>query len=169
MQTTPPSGGIGYLMTRILGVDPGLTHTGYGIIEHVGNHLSFVNAGTISPKPKEPLAVRLRHLSSELTNTIETYKPESLAIEQTFVSANGASTLKLGQARGALLLTLAQTGLDIGEYAPNTIKKTIAGSGHADKSQMLTMVKMLLPGCNTTQADAIDALAIAICHAHHQH
>lgn len=154
-------------MTRILGVDPGLTHTGYGVIEYTNNQLTFIAAGTISTKAKEPLAGRLKHLSSELTKVIDTYKPQAFAIEQTFVSVNGSSTLKLGQARGALLLTLAQHATIIGEYAPNTIKKSLSGSGHADKSQMLTMIKMLLPSCNTTQSDAIDALAIAICHAHH--
>ena len=154
-------------MPRILGVDPGLTHTGYGIIEHQNNQLHFIAAGTISPKTKEQLPTRLAFLSSELSKVIETYAPDVSAIEQTFVSANGASTLKLGQARGALLLTLAQHNLTIGEYAPNTVKKSLSGSGHAKKDQMVTMVNLLLPSANITQPDACDALAIAICHAHH--
>lgn len=154
-------------MTKILGIDPGLTHTGYSIIEHHQNQLTFIAAGTISPNAKDPLARRLVHLSSELTRIITTHQPDTAAIEQTFVSVNGASTLKLGQARGALLLTLAQSNLTIGEYAPNTVKKSLSGSGHADKSQMLTMIKMLLPTANITQPDAVDACAIAICHAHH--
>ena len=154
-------------MTRILGVDPGLTHTGYGIIEHHQNKLTFVAAGTISTKAKEALPSRLAFISAELSKAIETYAPDTSAIEQTFVSVNGASTLKLGQARGALLLTLAQYKLTIGEYAPNTVKKSLSGSGHASKEQMGAMINMLLPGCGVTQADACDALAIAICHAHH--
>ena len=154
-------------MTKILGVDPGLTHTGYGIIEHTQNKLTFIAAGTISTKTKEELPTRLAYLSSELSKVVETYQPEQAAIEQTFVSHNGQSTLKLGQARGALLLTLAQHHLPISEYAPNTVKKSLSGSGHADKSQMTAMVNMLLPGANITQADAADALAIAICCAHH--
>lgn len=154
-------------MPRIIGVDPGLTHTGYGIIEHQNNQLRFIAAGTISTKPKEAFADRLVHLARELARVIALHQPEQAAIEQTFVSVNGASTLKLGQARGALLLTLAQHDLPIAEYAPNSVKKSLSGSGHADKNQMIAMVNMLLPGCNISQADACDALAIAICHGHH--
>lgn len=154
-------------MPRILGIDPGLTHTGYGIIEKNGNSLRFICADRISTKPKDELSSRLAFIAAELSKIIEAYKPDTAAIEQTFVSVNGASTLKLGQARGTLLLTLAQAGLPIGEYAPNLVKKTLSGSGHADKNQMMAMIAMLLPGSNITKPDAADALAIAICHANH--
>lgn len=176
-------------MTLILGIDPGLQRTGWGIIRQQGNSLSLVACGVIktesakgqvaSGKKKTatylppatcplPLATRLLHLSTELARVIETYKPNEAAIEETFVSVNGASTLKLGQARGALLLTLAQGGLIAHEYAATLVKKSVTGAGRAEKPQVARMVQMLLPGCGTHGPDAMDALAVAITHAHHR-
>lgn len=156
---------------RILGVDPGLTHTGWGVIEAQGSALSFVACGTLSTKPTTPLAERLAFLSRGISDVIAQHQPQGAAIEETFVNVNGASTLKLGQARGALLCALALSGLAIGEYAPRSVKKAIVGVGQAEKDQMGMMVRMLLPAArqqlDSVGADAIDALAVAICHAHH--
>lgn len=156
---------------RILGVDPGLNTTGWGIIEQRGSALSFIACGTISSKPADALSVRLGQLASGLRGVIAEHRPAGAAIEETFVNMNGASTLKLGQARGALLLTLADAGLQVGEYAPNLIKKAIVGVGRAEKAQVAMMVQMLLPTARDAltkhKADASDALAVAICHAHH--
>ncbi len=156
---------------RILGVDPGLNHTGWGVIERQGSSLSFIACGVISSKASDSLAVRLTQLASGLQQIIRAHEPHMAAIEETFVNVNGASTLKLGQARGALLLTLAQSGMDVGEYAPNLIKKAVVGVGKAEKQQVAMMVQMLLPAARdalaTQKADASDALAVAICHAHH--
>lgn len=151
----------------ILGIDPGLTRTGWGIISQQNNQLGFIGAGVLLTKASDAMPERLKLQSGTLKQIIAAYTPDCAVIEQTFVSTNGASTLKLGQARGALLLTLADAGLPIAEYAANLIKKTLTGNGHADKTQVAAMVKMLLPKCDITQADATDALAIAICHAHH--
>ena len=135
------------------------------------NSLRYVGCGVIAPPTKEPLAHRLAHLGDELKRVIAQFQPDSAGIEETFVSVNGASTLKLGQARGALLLTLAQAELPIGEYAARTIKQAVTGSGKADKNQVGMMVQTLLPQAREALADkrhdAVDALAIAICHAHY--
>lgn len=156
---------------RILGVDPGLTHTGWGIIESEGSALSFVACGALHTKPATALPERLAHLSRGLSAIIAEHAPHGAAIEETFVSVNGQSTLKLGQARGALMVTLALAGLEVGEYAPRSIKKAIVGVGQAEKDQMGMMVRMLLPAARaqleSVGPDAIDALAVAICHAHH--
>ena len=156
---------------RILGIDPGLVSTGWGIIESKGSALSFVDCGTIAPNTKMPLAERLLALHRDLTAIIGNYRPTSAAIEETFVTANGASTLKLGQARGALIVTLSASGLTVAEYATRSVKKAIVGTGTADKHQMGQMVSVLLPAAREALAnskhDAADALAIAICHAHH--
>lgn len=152
---------------RIIGVDPGLRHTGWGIIELQRGVTKYCACGTISPKTTASLAVRLRHLADELTGVIAQYQPTTAALEETFVTKNGQSTLKLGQARGAILLTLAQADLSIGEYAARLVKKSIVGSGSADKDQILMMVRQLLPGCTPNSADAADALAIALTHANH--
>lgn len=153
----------------ILGVDPGLNHTGWGLIRKQGSNLSFVDCGVISVPPKAALSLRLVQLSNALAEVIATHKPNGAAIEETFATQNGASTLKLGQARGALLLTLAQAGLEVGEYAPLHIKKAVVGVGRAEKHQVAQMVGMLLPDAreklSTQKHDASDALAIAICHA----
>ena len=158
-------------MRRIIGIDPGLVSTGWGIIESKGSALTFVGCGTIAPKKTVPLSERLLFLHRELTALLTLHTPTHAAIEETFVTANGASTLKLGQARGALIVTLSAGGLPVAEYATRLVKKAIVGTGTADKNQMGQMVGVLLPASRTALAackhDAADALAIAICHAHH--
>lgn len=159
-------------MTLILGIDPGLQRTGWGIIASIDNRLSFLACGMIKSTPTLPLAERLRQLHDGLRLVIKQHRPHESAVEETFVNTNGSSTLKLGQARGAILLTLSNHGLPVYEYGANKVKKSVVGSGHADKTQIGMMVKMLLPASNATDitmgADAADALAIAICHAHHR-
>ena len=163
----------GYEMrtTRIIGIDPGLVTTGWGIIESNGSNLRFIACGTIAPPTKAPLSERLAFLHHELTKLIKTHQPQTAAIEETFVTANGASTLKLGQARGALIVTLAASGLPVAEYAARLVKKAIVGTGTADKNQMGQMVTVLLPAARemltACKHDAADALAIAITHALH--
>jgi crossover junction endodeoxyribonuclease RuvC len=151
----------------ILGLDPGLRHTGWGIVAQEGSRLSFVAAGRISPDSELPMASRLCVLAEGLAALVTRHRPREAAIEETFVNKNAASALKLGQARGAAMLTLAQAGLAISEYAANRIKQSITGYGHADKTQIQAMIGMLLPGSGKLTADAADALAVAICHAHH--
>ena len=155
-------------MTLILGIDPGLQKTGWGVIRQDGNALSLVECGVIKSNAGDDLAYRLQQLSAELNKFITRLRPQEAAIEETFVSVNGASTLKLGQARGALLLTLAQAGLPVAEYAARLVKKSIVGSGGAEKAQVAQMVQILLSGCGAHGADAMDALAVAITHAHHR-
>lgn len=156
---------------RIIGIDPGLVSTGWGIIDSQGTSLKFVACGTISPPAKAPLSERLAYLHRELNAILQTHQPDTAAIEETFVTANGASTLKLGQARGALIVTLAATGLAVEEYATRFIKKAVVGTGGADKNQIGQMVGVLLPAAREALAkskhDAADALAVAITHAHH--
>ncbi|MVO16791.1 crossover junction endodeoxyribonuclease RuvC [Parasedimentitalea huanghaiensis] len=149
---------------RILGIDPGLRNLGWGVIESQGSKLSHVANG-VCHSDGDDLGERLLSLHNQVTEVITAFAPDQAAIEQTFVNKDGAGTLKLGQARGVALLTLAKAGLSVGEYAPNRVKKTVVGVGHADKKQILHMVKLQLPGCNPENADAADALAIAICHA----
>ena len=152
---------------RVLGIDPGLERTGWGVIDSVGSRLSFVAAGVIRSKASETMAVRLCRIDAELTKIIEEFKPETAAIEETFVNTNSASSLKLGQARGVAILAPARFGLEVGEYAANTVKKSVVGAGHAAKDQIGMMIKVLLPASGELAADAADALAVAICHAHH--
>lgn len=151
---------------RILGIDPGLRTLGWGIIESQGTRLSHVANG-LCHSDGDDLGERLLSLHNQVSEVIAHYRPGEAAIEQTFVNKDGAGTLKLGQARGVALLTLAKAGLPVGEYAPNRVKKTVVGVGHADKGQILHMVKLQLPGCNPKGVDAADALAIAICHAYY--
>ncbi|MHA6263622.1 crossover junction endodeoxyribonuclease RuvC [Arenibacterium sp. CAU 1754] len=151
---------------RILGIDPGLRTLGWGVIDSVGSRLSHVANGLCRSEGTD-LGVRLLSLHRQLTEVLETYMPDQAAVEQTFVNKDGAGTLKLGQARGIAMLVPAQAGLPIGEYAPNRVKKTVVGVGHADKGQILHMVRLQLPGCDPAGPDAADALAIAICHAHY--
>ena len=151
---------------RLIGIDPGLRHTGWGIIDCQGAHLAHVANGTIHPDAKAEMAQRLRQLHAELTVILQTYQPASAAVETTFVNRDGAATLKLGQARGITLLVPAEAGIEVAEYAPNQVKKSLVGAGHADKRQIQAMVNMLLPGCAPDSADAADALAVAITHAH---
>jgi crossover junction endodeoxyribonuclease RuvC len=153
---------------RIIGIDPGLRRCGWGIIESFGNRLTFVASGTLTPRVDADLAVRLTALYRGLVELIEQYRPEEAAVEETFVSAGARSALQLGQARGVALMTPASLGLPVGEYAANLVKKSIVGTGHAEKSQIQLMVKTLLPAADFKGADAADALAIAICHAHHR-
>lgn len=153
---------------RIIGIDPGLRRCGWGVIESVGNRLSFVACGTITPPTDGLLANRLVELHRGLTAVLDQYAPEEAAVEETFVSAGARSALQLGQARGVVLMTPALRGLPVGEYAANLIKKSVVGAGHAEKEQIQMMVKILLPTATFKGADAADALAIAICHAHHR-
>ena len=152
---------------RIIGIDPGLTHTGWGIIDVKGNKLSHVANGTISTKTKEPLAKRLVEIYEGLKVVIALWEPEEAAVEETFVNQNPMSALKLGKARGIALMTPSSMGLPVGEYPATLVKKSIVGSGHATKDQMQMMVKVLLPGIEISSEDSADALAIAICHTHH--
>lgn len=152
---------------RVLGIDPGLERTGWGIIESEGSRLSFIAAGVIRSKPTETMAVRLCRIDRELSQILETYRPDTAAIEETFVNKNANSSLKLGQARGVAILAPARCGLEVAEYAANTVKKSVVGAGHAAKDQIGMMIKVLLPTSGDLAADAADALAVAICHAHH--
>lgn len=151
---------------RVLGIDPGLRNLGWGVIEMEGNRMRHVANGIIHSSG-EDLSRRLVHLHSELTAVIGRFAPETAAVEQTFVNKDAVATLKLGQARGIALLAPAQAGLEIGEYAPNAVKKAVVGVGHADKVQVQHMVRQQLPGVTFEGPDAADALAIAICHAFH--
>lgn len=154
---------------KLLGLDPGLQNTGWGIIRFEGTRLSFVAGGTIHTNAKSSLAERLMQLHSGLEAVIAEHSPDEAAVEETFVNKNPTSTLKLGQARGIVMLVPAQRGLFVAEYTPNLVKKTIVGTGHATKEQIQMMVQTLLPGCREgLGADASDALAVAICHAHHR-
>ncbi|MDD9977389.1 MAG: crossover junction endodeoxyribonuclease RuvC [Boseongicola sp.] len=151
---------------RVIGIDPGLRALGWGVIELSGSKLSHVANG-ICRTSSGDLSQRLASLFEQLSEVFETYRPETAAVEQTFVNKDGAATLKLGQARGIAMLVPARAGLQVGEYAPNAVKKAVVGVGHADKNQIAHMVRMQLPGVELAGADAADALAIAICHAHH--
>jgi crossover junction endodeoxyribonuclease RuvC len=155
-------------VVRIIGIDPGLQRTGWGVIDSVGNRLSFVACGTVTSTATEELAGRLVELHDGLAAVVAAHAPDEAAVEHTFVNTNPTSTLKLGQARGIALLVPARAGLSVAEYAPNAVKKAIVGAGHADKDQVQHMVKILLPKAVWKGADAADALAIAICHAHHR-
>lgn len=151
---------------RVIGIDPGLRHLGWGVIEYHAGRLSHIGNGVIDSGAGS-LAARLLLLHRSLVAVIERFAPDDAAVEQTFVNRDGVATLKLGQARGAAMVALAAAGLEIGEYAPNAVKKAVVGQGHADKGQIGHMVRLLLPGADVGGADAADALAIAICHAHH--
>lgn len=152
---------------RLIGLDPGLQRTGWGVIESDGLRLRHVANGTVASSPKLDLAQRLCELHQRLSAVIAQYRPTSAAVEETFVNKNPLSTLKLGQARGIAMLVPAAAGLTVAEYTPNHVKKSVVGSGHAHKAQIHAMVTMLLPGVAIAGADAADALAVAICHAHH--
>jgi len=152
---------------RVLGLDPGLRHTGWGVIDVAGNRLTHVADGVIHAATDEPLATRLVSLFRQITAVVERFAPDEAAVEETFVNRNAFSTLRLGVARGVVLLAPAECGLPVAEYSANLVKKAVVGAGHAEKSQVQLMVRRLLPGCDSTEADAADALAVAICHAHH--
>lgn len=153
---------------RILGIDPGLRRTGWGVVETLGNSLRFVAAGTIKSDDKTTLAQRLCQIHDGLYNVVRLQMPEEAAVETTFVNKDAVATLKLGQARGIALLVPALAGLAVAEYAPNAVKKTVIGVGHGDKRQIHMMVKVLMPRAVFDSEHAADALAIAICHAHHR-
>ena len=153
---------------RLLGLDPGLRATGWGIVDADGNALSAVANGTVCADEKAPLAERLHFIFSEVGKIIRDHEPDECAIEETFVNKNPTSTLKLGHARAAAMLSAAEAGLRVAEYTPNAVKKAVVGAGHAGKQQVEAMVRMLLPGHVPESSDAADALAVAICHAHHR-
>lgn len=152
---------------RILGIDPGLTKTGWGVIDSEGNRLSFIAAGLIRTTLTLTLAERLKEIDDGLAQVLDAFKPHAAAVEETFMNNNAASALKLGQARGVALLAPARRGLMVGEYPANLVKKSIVGSGHAQKGQMGMMIRILLPTCGDIGEDEADALAVAITHAHH--
>ncbi|WP_421788129.1 crossover junction endodeoxyribonuclease RuvC [Hyphobacterium sp.] len=152
---------------RILGIDPGLRHTGWGIVTVSGTRLSRIAEGRISPPVEAPLSERLMAIHSGLEVIIAEHAPHEAAAEETFMASNAASALKLGHARAAALLAPARAGLPVAEYAARLVKKSVVGTGAADKKQIAAMIAILLPGCQA-QADAADALAVAICHAHHR-
>jgi crossover junction endodeoxyribonuclease RuvC len=151
---------------RILGLDPGLRRTGWGVVACEGSRLSWVAHGVIAPDVNAAFANRLLHLFEAVTALCETYAPHEAAVEEIFVSVNGSSTLKLGHARAAILIAPARAGLPVAEYAAKEIKKAVVGTGGADKTQVAFMVKRLLPTAGSPTADAADALAVAIAHAH---
>src|SRR5580658_9010966 len=146
---------------RLIGLDPGLRRTGWGVIDMTGQYLKYIADGVASSDDKESLAVRLGQLWHQLNAVIEEWRPDEAAVEETFVNKNPASTLKLGMARGVVLLVPSVAGLPLTEYAPNRVKKTIVGVGHADKAQVQMMVRRLLPGALADKPDAADALAVA--------
>ena len=153
---------------RILGIDPGLRRTGWGLIEASGNRLIHVACGSVETSEQAELGSRLLVIYNGLCQIIDRYRPHEAAVEATFVNINAAATLKLGQARGIAMLVPAQAGLTVGEYAPDLVKKTIVGAGHGEKPQIRMMIGVLLPKADPQSEDAADALAVAICHAHHR-
>jgi len=153
---------------RILGIDPGLRRTGWGLVAIEGNRLSYLACGSLASDDKAALAVRLVAIHDGLRRVVAEHAPDEAAVENTFVNRDAAATLKLGQARGIAMLVPALAGLPVAEYAPNLVKKTIVGSGHSEKVQIRMMVKVLLPRADPQSDDAADALAIAVTHAHHR-
>nr|WP_294847072.1 crossover junction endodeoxyribonuclease RuvC [uncultured Sphingomonas sp.] len=151
----------------ILGLDPGLGTTGWGLIRADGNRLSHVANGHIRTAAADPLPKRLTQLASQLEAVFADYEPAAAAVEEVFVNKNPQSTLKLGQARGVVLMVAARSGLDVGEYAARLVKKAVVGTGSAEKAQVHAMIQRLLPGVSITGPDAADALAVAVTHAHH--
>lgn len=152
---------------RVLGIDPGLENTGWGIVDAQGSRLSYIASGIIKTKAADPIAERLMVIDRELGVILAQWKPDTAAVEETFVNKNAGSSLKLGMARGVAMLAPAKFGLDVAEYAANLVKKSLVGSGHADKGQIAHMIKVLLPDSGGVKADEADALAVAICHSHH--
>ena len=153
---------------KVLGLDPGLRVTGWGMIEAVGNRLIHLGDGVVRSDADRPLAERLRQLHEGVRAVIAEWAPEEAAVEETFVNMNPASTLKLGQARGAVMVAASLAGLLVAEYAPTQVKQALVGTGRAAKDQVEMMVRRLLPNCQAKTADAADALAIAVCHAHNR-
>lgn len=159
---------MGAAVIRIMGIDPGLRRTGWGVVDSDGVRLSYVASGLITSTSDEDLAYRLRELFEGIVGVITSFAPQEAAVEETFVNDNARSTLKLGQARGMALLAPAMRGLLVAEYPPNLIKKSVTGAGHAEKRQIEAMIGFLLPKARVQSADEADALAIAICHANHR-
>jgi crossover junction endodeoxyribonuclease RuvC len=153
---------------RILGIDPGLRRTGWGVVTIEGNRLSFVACGSLASDERAELAVRLLSIHDGLQRVVAEHAPDEAAVEATFVNKDATATLKLGQARGIAMLVPAIAGLRVAEYAPNLVKKTIVGAGHCEKAQIRMMIGVLLPKADPASDDAADALAIAVCHAHHR-
>ncbi len=153
---------------RILGIDPGLRRTGWGIVEIAGNRLGFLGCGSVATNDKDSLAARLLTIHDGLMRILDEFRPDEAAVEQTFVNNNAAATLKLGQARGIAMVVPARAGVPVAEYAPNLVKKSIVGAGHGDKAQVRMMIGVLLPKADPASDDAADALAIAVTHAHHR-
>ena len=155
-------------MVRIIGIDPGLRNTGWGVISQEGSKLTYIADGALHSDGDLSLAERLLQLHSQLIEVLKEFDPDEAAVEETFVNTDARATLKLGQARGVLMLAPAMLKLPVAEYAPNTVKKAVVGAGHAEKDQVKHMVRLLLPRAQLNSADSVDALAIAICHAHHR-
>ena len=153
---------------RIIGIDPGLRRTGWGIVEADGVRLTYVASGLVTSDSEDSLAYRLRAIYEGLVEVMVNFRPQEAAVEETFVNKDARATLKLGQARGMALLAPAQKGLTVAEYPPNVIKKTVTGTGHGEKRQIAAMIGFLLPKARFESADEADALAIAICHASHR-
>ena len=153
---------------RILGIDPGLRRTGWGMVEIAGNRLSFLGCGSVTTREADALAARLLAIHDGLMRILDEFRPDEAAVEATFVNKDAKATLKLGQARGIAMVVPAKAGVMIAEYAPNLVKKAIVGAGHCDKSQIRMMLGVLLPKANPGSHDAADALAVAITHAHHR-
>jgi crossover junction endodeoxyribonuclease RuvC len=153
---------------RILGIDPGLRRTGWGMVAIEGNRLLFLACGSLATEERAALAARLKTIHDGLRGVIEEHAPDEAAVEATFVNKDAAATLKLGQARGIAMLVPAIAGLPVAEYAPNLVKKTIIGAGHGEKAQIRMMIGVLLPRADPRSDDAADALAIAVTHAHHR-
>ena len=153
---------------RILGIDPGLRRTGWGVIASEGNRLVFLACGSLATQDGAALATRLLAIHDGLRRVVDEHAPDEAAVEATFVNKDASATLKLGQARGVAMLAPANAGLPVAEYAPNLVKKTIIGVGHGEKAQIRMMISVLLPKADPKSHDAADALAIAVTHAHHR-
>ena len=158
----------GPISRRLLGLDPGLRRTGWGIVDMAGQHLRYVASGVVTSDETRDMADRLVELLTGINLVLDEWQPDEAAVEETFVNKNPVSTLKLGQARGIALLAPALAGLAVHEYATNAVKSAVVGAGHASKDQVAAMVQRLLPGLGPQTADATDALAVAICHAQHR-
>jgi crossover junction endodeoxyribonuclease RuvC len=153
---------------RIIGIDPGLRRTGWGIVEIAGNRLGFLACGSVTTNAQDALASRLLAIHDGLMRILDEFKPDEAAVEATFVNKDANATLKLGQARGIAMVVPARAGVPVAEYAPNLVKKSIVGAGHGDKAQVRMMIGVLLPRADPSSDDAADALAIAVTHAHHR-
>jgi crossover junction endodeoxyribonuclease RuvC len=153
---------------RILGIDPGLRRTGWGIVEIAGNRLGFLGCGSVTTNDRDALSARLLAIHDGLMRILDDFHPDEAAVEATFVNKDAKATLKLGQARGVAMVVPAKVGVPVAEYAPNVVKKSIVGAGHGDKEQVRMMIGVLLPKAAPSTYDAADALAIAVTHAHHR-